>query len=464
MMDAKETIEKKYLPGRRWYKKSPGLKERGYLCRWSFALLILSVGLVLAPLCDLRARSRGLIEPLRHPGLAAQFYNIHRGQLFWMQPGADHAGKRHALVHCIDRADSFGLPPRLGQAQWLSRYLNQVPTDPQEALYADRRFTDAAISFCRDLYQGVAMEQWLSYDAISARYRQRDDSFILHSLAAVADEKDIGRLISQLEPRDSVYTLLKAELQDCRQSRDLHNTRQLVSSMNYYRWIMHFRLDSFIVVDIASATLRYYKRDSTVLLMKTVLGTSNRRTPRFAAYCTEVTLYPYWNMPKSIAVNEWLPAFRRSPGLPALLDMVVLDTKGREVDPATINWSALNKQHFPYRIRQRPGCTNPMGIIKFALSSPYAVYLHDTNFKGAFFSERRYYSHGCIRIHDPVGLANALLPEPVDTAYLRACLRDQHPKVHTLARPIPVFVVYMTAGVNDKGAVAYYNDVYRLLK
>jgi murein L,D-transpeptidase YcbB/YkuD len=239
---------------------------------------------------------------------------------------------------------------------------------------------------------------------------------------------------------------------------------QLSSSANYYRWMHHFHLDSFIVINIASATLRYYKNDTTALSMRTIVGTSYNRTPRFAAHCKEVTLYPYWNMPRSILVKEWLASFRRNPGLISFLNMELIDGRGRVISPSSINWKKVSRSNFPYRIRQKPGCFNPMGVVKFTLTSPYDVYLHDTNFKGAFLSRNRYYSHGCIRIEEPISLADAVLTNKVDADFLNACYKDQQPQVIPLSSPIPVFVVYMCAEGAEDGSVNYYKDVYSLLK
>jgi murein L,D-transpeptidase YcbB/YkuD len=101
--------------------------------------------------------------------------------------------------------------------------------------------------------------------------------------------------------------------------------------------------------------------------------------------------------------------------------------------------------------------------MKFNVTSPYDVYLHDTNLKSAFKSNYRYYSHGCIRLEKPFELANCLLSAPVDTAILNSGLKDQNPKTVVLSKPIPVFVIYMTTEVMETG-VRFYSDVYGLLE
>jgi murein L,D-transpeptidase YcbB/YkuD len=197
--------------------------------------------------------------------------------------------------------------------------------------------------------------------------------------------------------------------------------------------------------------------------MRAVVGKPETETPRFSTYVDKVILYPYWVMPRSILVNEWLAAFRKKPALIRQLGMEVLDAKGRVIEPSSINWSRLNARNFPYTIREETGCQNPLGVIKFHLSGPFDVYFHDTNFKGAFLARNRFYSHGCIRIQNPVGLANALLPQPVDEPFLQACFKDQKPITISIPKPVPAFVVYMPAEVNAAGEVEYFSDIYKLL-
>jgi murein L,D-transpeptidase YcbB/YkuD len=198
--------------------------------------------------------------------------------------------------------------------------------------------------------------------------------------------------------------------------------------------------------------------------MKIVAGQPSKRTPRFAAWCDKIILYPYWNVPRKIAVNELLPVFKRSPSMVAIMNMQIIDGQGRVLDPARIQWELYNKENFPYSMRQSTGCDNALGVIKFDINSPYDVYMHDTNFKLAFLSSRRYYSHGCIRLEKPIELGNELLHDRLDTTFLRSCLKDQKPVTLSLDRPVPVFVVYFTAEADAMGKVNYHKDVYHLLK
>jgi len=132
-------------------------------------------------------------------------------------------------------------------------------------------------------------------------------------------------------------------------------------------------------VNIASATLRYYEHGKLKLLTKVVVGKPSTRTPRFAAYCNEIILYPYWNVPTKIVLNELLPKFKSDSSYIDELNMQLINAGGQVVDHYKLNWNRYSSRYFPFRVRQGTGCDNSLGVIKFNLASPLGVYLHDTN-------------------------------------------------------------------------------------
>jgi murein L,D-transpeptidase YcbB/YkuD len=144
--------------------------------------------------------------------------------------------------------------------------------------------------------------------------------------------------------------------------------------------------------------------------------------------------------------------------------MQIVDGSGKVVDHYKLNWTVFHSGYFPYTIRQSTGCDNALGVLKFHIVTPYGVYMHDTNNKTAFLSGLRFYSHGCIRLEEPLELGNKLLTQKLDTAYLQSCYKDQKPKPILLEKPVPVFSVYMQAVADTKGKIRYFKDIYRLMK
>ena len=399
---------------------------------------------------------------LIHPSLVNKLYQLTQNKLIWFLPGEQSQLLRQVFKNKIDSSINLGLQKNKYHSNELKQNAdkNFSLEDSLAAMQMDRIFTDAAIAYCKDVYQGVDIDRWMSYDEISKKYEEADNTYLVNNLITVRSADDLLHFLNSLEPNDKEYLLLKTELQS-KSSLTFLQKQQLTISLNLYRWIHHFHFEKYIVVNIPSASLRYYEYDSAKLSMKVVVGKPSTKTPRFAAYSNQVILYPYWNVPASIAMKELLPRFKRNPRQVNELNIQLIDSKGRIVDPGKLNWRNYNKAYFPFRMRQSTGCDNSLGMIKFDLTSPYSVYLHDTNNKSVFLSSSRYYSHGCIRVEKPVELANYLLQKKIDSKFLEACLKEQVPIPVNLVKPVPIFVVYQTVDTDINNGIKYYKDVTR---
>ncbi len=271
-------------------------------------------------------------------------------------------------------------------------------------------------------------------------------------------------LLDSLESKDANYWLLKEHCKRCLVDDYMEfelTIEQVYETMNTYRWINRFSSGKYIVVNVPSTTLRVVNEHGVTLLnSRVVVGKSSTKTPSFAALVPGIILYPYWNVPRSIATKELLPKIRRNPaGVMEAMNLQIIDGKGRAVDPASVDWTT---KIFPYRLRQSTGCDNALGLLKFQVTSPYAIFLHDTNNRSVFARENRFLSHGCIRVEKPVELANILLDSNrFDDRYLDSCPVDAKPQSLLLPEPIPVLVVYNVLDLDEAGILQVYKDVYR---
>jgi len=401
--------------------------------------------------------------PLIHTSLVNSFYKMNSNKLFWFNRGENFHLLRIELKNIIDSSAAAGLEKNKYHYTEIQQnlYRSFDETDTTTAMQWDRMFTDAAIAYSKDIYMGTNISSWVSYDEVSKSYVEPGNQYLLNHLIVSITPGQLRNYFRSIEPLDIEYVTMKDELQT--QTKNAFRKLQLSTSLNLYRWVHHFHFEKWIIVNIGAATLRYYEQDSLMLRMRAVVGKPSTKTPRFAAHCNQVILYPYWNVPSSIALNEMLPKFKRDPNQVDNLNMQVLNLKGRLIDHHKLNWRSYSKNYFPFQLRQSTGCDNSLGVIKFDLTSPYSVYLHDTNFKTAFMSGWRYYSHGCIRIEEPIELANRILNNKIDNKYLESCLKDQIPVPLILDHPVPVFVVYMTAETDKDNKIQYYKDIYGLL-
>jgi len=239
----------------------------------------------------------------------------------------------------------------------------------------------------------------------------------------------------------------------------------LQHTLNTLRWLNCIKKEQHIViVNIPSANLFLYERGKPVLESRVIVGKRSTPTPTLSSSITEVILYPYWNVPYKIATQELLPAIKRNPGyINANNYQVIRSSTGKVVDPAKINWRSLSAGNFPYTIRQSTGCDNALGLIKLNFYNPFSVYLHDTPNKFLFQMNKRYFSHGCMRLEKAMELGRYILRDnttAIDTLTEKGCLKNQSPIIVPATEKIPVFVLYHIAWVDGNGMVRFYEDVY----
>jgi murein L,D-transpeptidase YcbB/YkuD len=239
-------------------------------------------------------------------------------------------------------------------------------------------------------------------------------------------------------------------------------------ALNAFRWMYPILTENenTIVVNIPSATLLLFHYEKPVFESKVIVGKRSTRTPRIASVLTDITIYPYWIVPKSIATKELLPEIKKNIAYLENNNFQVLDKNGRIVKASSVPWDTLTASNFPYTIRQSTGCDNSLGLIKLNISNPFNVYLHDTPWKVLFESANRFYSHGCVRVQKAKELSHILLKEnsiAVDTLDEKASLLGREPTVLKLQSKIPVLILYNTAWFDMNGDVRFYPDIYSKL-
>ena len=241
--------------------------------------------------------------------------------------------------------------------------------------------------------------------------------------------------------------------------------QELNLSLNYYRWLhCLIQHQPVIVVNIQAAYMKVYSQGKVNLEMRMIVGKPSTPTSTLASKVNEVILYPYWHVPYSIATKELLPAIKRNPGFLEAGNYQVLDKSGNIVDPYAVNWRALSRNYFPYLIRQSTGCDNALGLLKLNFYSPFGIYLHDTPVKSLFGLNKRYFSHGCMRMENPMELGHLVLKNnsiAIDTLEQKGCLRNQAPVTVHADEHMPVIVWYNPVDIDSTGRVIFYEDVYK---
>lgn len=218
----------------------------------------------------------------------------------------------------------------------------------------------------------------------------------------------------------------------------------------------------YVLVNIAGQQMKLIRDGMIRMTSDVIVGSVEHRTPEVESAITRIEFNPVWYVPTSIQSKELLPKIQEDATYIASQNFRVFDTAtGQHVDPATVNWHSDDAKRGRYKLRQSPGSGNALGAVKFLFPNPHDVYLHGTNKPSLFAKQMRALSHGCVRLPDAPGFAEAILT--TDPAWSReridAILQKGTNRSVTLEKPLPVHLVYQTAWIAD-GEIQFRSDIY----
>ena len=216
---------------------------------------------------------------------------------------------------------------------------------------------------------------------------------------------------------------------------------KIIINMERARWVPLDLKSNYLIINIPAFSLYAFDRDSIRFVMNVVVGKDVHKTVLFSGDIKYIVFSPYWDVPASILKNEILPGIQRDP-----------------------NYLKRNNMEWVgNRVRQKPGPKNSLGLVKFLFPNSYNIYLHDTPAKNLFELPTRAFSHGCIRLGEPKKLADYLLrndpnwtPDKIDAA-----MHAGVEKYVVLKDPVPVYIGYFTAFVDNTGRINFRDDVYK---
>lgn len=234
---------------------------------------------------------------------------------------------------------------------------------------------------------------------------------------------------------------------------------------NLKRWLnfSSFATEQYIEVNVASRQLTLYRNGAAVKSLRVIVGKRSQPTPILQSYITELDINPFWEIPLSIASHEIFPYLKRDNHYLEKHHMQLFTLDGRQVNPASINWNHVSPESFRYHVHQLPGPWNALGNMKFTFPNHFGVYLHGTANPELFREDERYLSHGCIRAEDPLFIAEVLLE---GTSWTRDAIQEAVTSGVTkkiiLPKPVPIYLSYWTAWVDEKGLPHFSSDPYDL--
>ena len=378
------------------------------------------------------------------PFLAGDFFRVTFMVLALVSCGAANApAETPSATPLPQPGNSIATVPGNWHAERAARLLHWAKAAPEDALpVPDTRDLEAAMAkgdqnavdtAASALALKLAHLHLLGSASPAARAGWRivdnDDEIDLTSrLRQALTSGDLDGFFVRLAPQHPDYAALKAAYAS---EKDPARRKTIALNMERWRWMPQSLGPAYVLVNAAAFEASLWREGKRAGTWRVIVGKPSTPSPVFAARITGVTFNPWWDIPSSI-VREKRGRFSASQGY-------VRSASG---------W------------RQKPGPKNSLGIVKLVMPNPYNVYLHDTPSKSLFAREVRAFSHGCIRVQEPLDLATALLNGSKDRAEVDAIVAGGRTTTVGLPASLPVYVTYFTAGVLGDGTFAVKPDIY----
>lgn len=377
------------------------------------------------------------------------FYQQTGSRAVWIDPKGQPTEDAERVLARLGSASEDGLADgdyHAAELKGEAAALNQARgLSAVDAAAFDVRLTENVLKFFRHLHLGRVDPRDLGFHLDHAIEPHDFPGLLRSALAA----HTFDRVLDDLRPPFVQYGELTRALRAYR-GDDPVRARQIEIALERMRWLPDLKGERLLVVNIPMFYVWGWEPNRSdgvpAIGMAAIIGRARAtKTPIFMATMTSVVFNPYWNVPDSILRTEIRPALARDPNY--------LDRHHMEMTSSGAGT----------RVRQRPGPWNALGRIKFVFPNVHDVYLHGTPAPELFSRSRRDFSHGCVRVEDPVGLAEWVLEGQGDWTRDRilAAIDDGDTRAVTVVRPPRVVLFYMTAAfMPDEGAVRFADDIY----
>jgi murein L,D-transpeptidase YcbB/YkuD len=378
------------------------------------------------------------------------FYAARLGAPLWLRSGADSAAARE-LIGVLERGQLDGMPSGPGYAAQAQALIAQAQSgNPTALAMADRLLTTGWVEYVEALQTPPS---GITYADSWVTPRRDNPASILAHAAAAPSLAAYVRKVSEVNPlyaeiRDAAWTSM--------QSSGGNLDPRVLASLDRVRDIPPDGRS--VIVDTAGARLYMIDDGQVVDSMRVIVGKADpsTETPLLASTIYYATLNPYWHVSGELVrsliarnVLEQGTSYLTRQGYQVLAP----DGSGELLDPSKVDWHAVAAGREEVLVRQLPGPRNSMGRIKIGFPNSSDIYLHDTPNKELFAQDDRDLSHGCIRLQDAERLGRWLMGREPQSASLQ-------PEEHVLLpKPVPIYVTYLTAQVNN-GQLSFVDDVY----
>ncbi|MBW8754328.1 MAG: L,D-transpeptidase family protein [Sphingomonadales bacterium] len=379
------------------------------------------------------------------------FYAARGNRPLWIAAG-QVSPAASLLLGQLETADRDRLKPRKlkpgSLASALDRSASGSPADLAKAELACSKSYVAYVKALRSAYRAPMIYETQALSPVVPTSAA--------ALQAAARAPSLQQHVAAMGWMHPLYAPLRAALGDPRY--DQAQRRQIALNLDRIRAIPANPARRYVLIDAASAQLWMYQDGQPIDTMRVVVGKPEQatQTPMMAGFIRYAIVNPYWNVPDDlvrsrIAYNVLAKGqgYLQGGGYQVLSDW---SPQAAPVDPARIDWHAVEAGAPPPRVRQLPGGSNFMGAVKFLFPNPQGIYLHDTPDKDLLRKDVRQLSSGCVRLEDAQVLGRWLLNKPLPRR------RDPEQRIE-LPEVVPVYITYLTARP-ENGGVTFHGDVY----
>jgi murein L,D-transpeptidase YcbB/YkuD len=240
---------------------------------------------------------------------------------------------------------------------------------------------------------------------------------------------------------------------------------QIVANLERRRWLVEDLGQRYVFVNAGDYSMVFVNGGKPVFQSQVIVGTPKHPTPEIQSVMYGFQTNPYWTVPPSISGDEYLPLLRRDPHALASQGFKIFSSwsdNDSEIDPSTVDWNAINPKAFPYRIRQEPGVANALGYIFFPFQNDYGVYMHDTAERWLFTEGSRNFSHGCIRLQNPLNFVEKVYGNRgnFDRASVQKAIDSGDQLHYAFPESVKLYVTYRTVTATPDGVPTFRDDVY----
>ena len=243
---------------------------------------------------------------------------------------------------------------------------------------------------------------------------------------------------------------------------------KILLNIDRIKWLPRHENKRYLIVNLPEFMLHYIEDKRVKKNIRVIIGDKKHPTPIFFQEISYVVLNPYWKIPAGIVRREIIPHMIKNRHYLRKQGIVAHRTwseHSRVINVNNLYWEQYlwKGVKFPYRLMQPPGPKNALGKIKFKFPNQFAVYLHDTPTRHLFKKDFRAFSHGCVRIAEPRSLLETIssFNENIKMDKADKILKGKRKVQYNIKNKLPIYLIYLTAGMNDDNQLEFRNDIYR---